>query len=125
MNRPGSLYVVGIVFIVFGLWLVDFKVGAGLIALLNGAMFLFWEIFGKVKNIMPYHKLTQDSGGDADSRRAEADRILNILAADSIMEKDLLQEQREFLRKMFSDRRQGITTKQLFYLRDIKSAYVD
>lgn len=75
---------------------------------------------------MAYHSLTKESGGNEYDRRLEASRILDILTAESVMERDdLTQDHREFLRKMFADRKQTITTKQLFWLRDIKDKYLD
>lgn len=75
---------------------------------------------------MAYHSLTKESGGNEYDRRLETNRILDILTAESVMERDdLTQDHRDFLRKMFADRKQKITTPQLFFLRDIKAKYAE
>ena len=65
---------------------------------------------------MAYHPLANDTGGTADDRRSEADRILKIL--DSEPQDHFTQREQEFMEQM----QQGgtVSPKQLFWLRDIK-----
>jgi hypothetical protein len=68
---------------------------------------------------MSYHPLSNDTGGDADSRRAEANRILEIL--DREPQDHFTQRQQEFIEQM-SDRLRPVSAKQLFWLRDLKDS---
>lgn len=72
---------------------------------------------------MTYHPLTQDSGGTAEDRRNEADRILNILEAELNLD-EISPNERKFLEDMLIYRDRPISTKQLFWLRDIKDRLV-
>jgi len=54
----------------------------------------------------------------ADERRAEANRILNMLEEVDLDE--TAPNERKFLDKMFGDRSQFISVKQLWWLRDLK-----
>ena len=65
---------------------------------------------------MAYHPLANETGGTADDRRAEADRILKILDAEP--QDHFTQREQEFMEQM----QQGgtVSPKQLFWLRDIK-----
>lgn len=69
---------------------------------------------------MTYHALTKDSGGTADDRRSEADRLVRI-----IMQLDLgsmTPKESDFIAQM--EEGGAVTTKQLFWLRDIKDKYL-
>jgi hypothetical protein len=68
---------------------------------------------------MTYHPLTKESGSDADNRRSEADKILDILQSEDVA--DFTTKEIEFL----ADCRDGreITVKMLFWLRDIKARF--
>lgn len=58
---------------------------------------------------------SQFTGGDADSRRAEADRILAIIGTCDVT--DLTPKERNFLEEMAEG---DVSGKQLLWLRDIK-----
>jgi hypothetical protein len=67
-----------------------------------------------------YHPLSNDSGGTAEDRRNEADRLVGIIqdaAPDTMTEKEI-----EFVDRMA--RGGTVSTKQLFWLRDIKDKYL-
>ena len=68
---------------------------------------------------MSYHSLSTESGGSDDDRRAEADRILEILKR---CDPDYTDKERNFI----AGRRRGpISVPQLFWLRDLKSKYAE
>lgn len=69
---------------------------------------------------MAYHPLTSDTGGFADDRRAEADRILDILRV--ICDDDYTPKEAAFIEDMA--RGGTVSPKQLFWLRDIKDKYL-
>jgi hypothetical protein len=69
---------------------------------------------------MAYNDLTRESGGDDKQRVEEAHRILKILA--DVDSDGMTAKERDFVNQM-----QGCfecTTKQLFWLRDIKDKYL-
>ena len=68
---------------------------------------------------MAYHPLANDTGGTAEDRRAEADRILKILT-------DPCDLYTEVEAKFIDDMERGgpVSAKQLFWLRDIKDKYL-
>lgn len=70
---------------------------------------------------MAYNPLSNDTGGTADDRRSEADRILELLAAYVPLE-DMTDKEQEFVDNMQDDR--PVSAKQLFWLRDIKDKYL-
>lgn len=65
---------------------------------------------------MAYNQFTTESGGSADDRRAEADRILKIIDG---FESEMSSKEQGFIEQM----QEGglVSTKQLFWLRDIKA----
>lgn len=70
---------------------------------------------------MTYHPLTKESGGDDKARIEEARRIVRIL--EEFMDSDKLSEKdKQFLTEMTDC--DFCTTKQLFYLRDIKDKVI-
>lgn len=62
---------------------------------------------------MAYHSLSECSLND-DERRAEADRIINIIAFDV---QNLSKHEQDFVERMENG---PVSVKQLFWLRDIK-----
>ena len=70
---------------------------------------------------MAYHPLANDTGGTADDRRAEADRILKMLYDHDAFD-DMTAKEQEFINDMDNG---PVTPKQLFWLRDIKSKYLE
>jgi hypothetical protein len=73
---------------------------------------------------MSYHPLSNDTGGDADSRRAEASRLLKIMVENDLDFGDCTTSERKFLEGMVDDEQQPISPKQLFWLRDLKDKYL-
>lgn len=71
---------------------------------------------------MAYHPLANDTGGTAEDRRNEADRILRIL--DEVDLDTMQANEKQFCERMYADERQPISPKQLFWLRDIKDKYL-
>lgn len=69
---------------------------------------------------MAYHELARESGGSADDRLSEARRILKIL--ESFSSDELTVSEAKFIEDI-SDA-ESVTTKQLFWLRDIKDKYL-
>ena len=69
---------------------------------------------------MSYHPLTQESGGDAQSRVEEAHRIGKTLEECS---EELEPKELSFVAQMADC--WTCTVKQLFWLRDIKEKYLD
>lgn len=68
---------------------------------------------------------SQYTGGDEQSRRNEATRLLKMLAEMGVAERDDLPLREDsFLRQMYQDLQQPITGKELLYLRDIKDKYL-
>lgn len=63
--------------------------------------------------------LFNQSGGTAEDRRAEADRILRTLDTDSMEPKEA-----EFVDGLIMDPARPVTPKMLFWLRDIKDKYL-
>ena len=72
---------------------------------------------------MAYHPLANDTGGDAEQRRAEANRLLTMLR-DVDWETQVTLSERRFLEQMASDDVQPVSPKQVFWLRDIKDKYL-
>lgn len=68
---------------------------------------------------MAYHTFTQDSGGDEQARCAEAHTICRLLEE---FEDQMSQREKDFIAQMTDC--DYCTTKQLFYLRDIKDRYL-
>lgn len=68
---------------------------------------------------MAYHSLSQDSGGDELSRVEEAHHICGLLEE---FQDELTEKERAFVTSMIDT--DYCTTKQLFYLRDIKDRYL-
>jgi len=68
---------------------------------------------------MTYHPLTQESGGDEKARVEEAHRIVGLLEEFSW---EMTQKERDFIEQMADC--DYCTTKQIFYLRDIKDRYL-
>ena len=68
---------------------------------------------------MAYHELTKETGGSADNRRAEADRIVKILTEGDVSE--FSQKEIDFIHQMEDGG--PVSAKQLFWLRDIKDKY--
>jgi hypothetical protein len=69
---------------------------------------------------MAYHPLANDTGGTADDRRSEADRLVKIIeeaAPDTMTQTEI-----EFVDRMSHGG--TVSTKQLFWLRDIKDKYL-
>lgn len=73
---------------------------------------------------MAYHPLTNETGGTAEERRAEADRILKIMVENDLDVGGCSPTETRFLEQMFDDQTQAISPKQLFWLRDIKDKYL-
>jgi hypothetical protein len=73
---------------------------------------------------MAYHPLANDTGGTADDRRSEADRILKIMVECDLDIGSCTPSEGKFLREMLDDERRPISPKQLFWLRDIKGKYL-
>ena len=70
---------------------------------------------------MTYHSLSTDSGGDADSRRTEADKLIRIIKG--LNQENLRANERTLL---FNVRGNApVSVKQLFFLRDIKDRMLD
>ena len=69
---------------------------------------------------MSYHPLANDTGGTAEDRRAEADRILKLF--DNLGIEGMTAKEQEFIDDM--DFGGEVTPKQLFWLRDIKDKYL-
>jgi len=68
---------------------------------------------------MTYHPLTRESGGDENSRCMEARDICRMLEEFS---DEMSPREKDFIESMTDC--DYCTTKQLFYLRDIKDRYV-
>jgi len=70
---------------------------------------------------MTYHPLTQDSGSDSTARRAEADKLLHMI--DECQDFIVLASNKEL--QFVQDCHDGrlVTTKMLFWLRDLKDKY--
>ena len=66
---------------------------------------------------MAYHPLSNDTGGTADDRRAEADRIIQILS-EHISFEELAPNEQKFIASMQEGG--AVSPKQLFWLRDLK-----
>jgi hypothetical protein len=66
---------------------------------------------------MAYHPLANDTGGSADDRRAEADRIIQILS-ETVEFEALAPNEQKFIGQIQNG--EAVSTKQLFWLRDIK-----
>ncbi len=74
---------------------------------------------------MTYHPLANDTGGTADDRRSEADRILKIMVENDLDVGSCTPAEEKFLTEMLDDdSRRPISPKQLFWLRDIKDKYL-
>ena len=71
--------------------------------------------------LVAYHPLTHESGGDADSRLAEARDLIRML--EDHYEAMTTREQ-TFIEDMQAKDCVGCTVKQLFWLRDIKDKYL-
>ena len=71
---------------------------------------------------MAYHPLANDTGGTAEDRRDEADRIIQILSEHIDFESMEFKEQK-FVGQMQDGGR--VSPKQLFWLRDIKDKYLE
>lgn len=67
---------------------------------------------------MAYHPLANDSGGSADSRVAEARKLVNMLAGSMDQMTDV---ERRFVESM--DECDQCSPKQLFWLRDLHEKY--
>jgi len=63
--------------------------------------------------------LFQDSGSTSDSRRAEADKLLNLIQDFS---EQLTPKEAAFIESITDS--EMVSTKQLFWLRDIKDKYL-
>ena len=61
------------------------------------------------------------TGGDADSRRKEATRLLDMIRDKTEM---MTPSELRFVEGMFDDLGQSVTGKQLLWLRDIKDKYL-
>jgi hypothetical protein len=72
---------------------------------------------------MAYHPLTNETGGTAEDRRNEADRILKIMDDADLDTLGMKQHERDFVDQMVGD--SDVSPKQLFWLRDLKAKYVD
>lgn len=70
---------------------------------------------------MAYHEMTKESGGTADDRRSEADRIIKILAENFSVD-GMTPKEQDFISQM--EEGGSVSTKQLFWLRDIKEKYL-
>ena len=70
---------------------------------------------------MAYHPLTNETGGTAEDRRVEAERILDIMHENGIIA-SLNDKERYFVE--YLDPSRGVSPKQLFWLRDIKDKYL-
>ena len=68
---------------------------------------------------MTYHPLTQESGGDELSRIQEARTIVRMLEECS---DEMTERQRDFVNQMANS--DYCSTKQLFWLRDLKDRYL-
>lgn len=64
-----------------------------------------------------------DSGMSAEARQSEAQRIVGMFPAQLELMR-LSDNERAFLLKVRRDQRQPISTKQLFWLRDLKDKYL-
>ena len=73
---------------------------------------------------MSYHPLANDTGGNADDRRSEADRILKIIVDNDLDFGEFSPREAKFLEQMLDDQQQPISPKQIFWLRDIKDKYL-
>ena len=71
---------------------------------------------------MAYHSLANETGGTADDRRAEADRIISMLISNRVYDA-LTEKESEFVQRV--ENNVPISPKQLFWLRDIKSKYLE
>ena len=71
---------------------------------------------------MRYHALANDTGGTADDRRSEADRILNMIVGHLTPE-ELTGKEADFVASIM-DGNVPVSPKQLFWLRDIKDKYL-
>ena len=69
---------------------------------------------------MTYHPLTKETGGNADDNFAESRRILKILD-DYANTDEMTSAEQGFIAQMESA--EGVTPKQLLWLRDIKDKY--
>jgi hypothetical protein len=73
---------------------------------------------------MPITIRREETGGNADERRAEANRILKIIRDAGVGVEDMTQKDAEFFDKV-EDETVEITPKMLFWLRDIKERYAE
>lgn len=71
---------------------------------------------------MAYHELTKESGGTADDRRSEASRLMKII--EGFEWDDMTSAEITFLNEMEENDTRPVSTKQLFWLRDIKDKYL-
>ena len=69
---------------------------------------------------MSYHALANDTGGSAEDRRSEMDRILKIL--DSEPQDRFTTREQQFIEQMSEGG--PVSPKQLFWARDIKDKYM-
>jgi hypothetical protein len=69
---------------------------------------------------MAYHTLTNETGGTADDRRNEADRIIQILS-ENMEFTDMAPNEQRFIGDMQDGA--AVSPKQLFWLRDILAKY--
>jgi hypothetical protein len=72
---------------------------------------------------MSYHPLANETGGTAEDRRNEADRIIGILADHIVAWKLLNEVEYQFVQNI-SPHHRLVSAKQLFWLRDIKDKYL-
>lgn len=70
---------------------------------------------------MAYNPLSQDSGGDAVQRRAEADRIIRIIRDAECLD-SMTDREQKFVNEA-SHAGSEITVKMIFWLRDLKDRY--
>jgi len=73
---------------------------------------------------MSYHPLANDTGGTADDRRVEADRILKIFRDTNLDAEDLSETEARFVAEQIDHPERPVSPKQLFWLRDIKDRYL-
>lgn len=70
---------------------------------------------------MAYHPLANETGGTADDRRAEADRIISMLIHAGCYNQ-MTEKESDFVQRIESN--VPVSPKQLFWLRDIKDKYL-
>jgi hypothetical protein len=71
---------------------------------------------------MTYHDLSTDSGSTSLERKEEAKRIIDIIT-DCVDISSMTTKESDFISDMIDATE--VSVKQLFWLRDIKSKYVD